>query len=393
VQYRNKLTFLKQRCVPQRLLFLSRKKKIMSQVVLSPDSFAVDLEMNLGRANGNVYQRQPGIPGVNDGQIMVRLKKKRYIIIDYSIKPNEADFHEAELSPHIAIPEGAGQVQCTAPNCSKVGVPVLLYDSEPGEPASLYLRSGLCFQCQRDLNEKRRTDRKRPVKANQQYNVDGPSIIYAIGPSQKKFKLNGKTIHLHSDALIINGSVEGTKHFRDGYGFQEIGVDLHQSVQEAVMDTEQLLHSVSNNNDSAAAATLGGNTELDPDPPPSSVFDMANELLHHHHYHDPDLPSNSEDINILYDKAFQTLNKSIILLSQWKASWDAAIAAAHETVTDPSLADAVASAAAVVAAAADGSDQSGSNMVSLLLAADKRKDDSSDGDEQGHQTVDHHFEV
>jgi hypothetical protein len=70
------------------------------------------------------------------------------------------------------------------------------------------------------------------------------------------------------------------------------------------------------------------------------------------------------------------LSKSIYLLSQWKQSWDSAIAAAvaQETVGDPSLADAVASAAAVVAAATDGQEANSQNMVSLLLAADQRKD-------------------
>jgi hypothetical protein len=101
----------------------------------------------------------------------------------------------------------------------------------------------------------------------------------------------------------------------------------------------------------------------------------------------------SEDISAMYDKAFQSMNKSIFLLSQWKASWDAAVTAAEETVVDPSLADAVASAAAVVAAAADGQDQS-SNMVSLLLAADKGKENpegnteiKEEGDVEGEENA------
>ena len=36
----------------------------------------------------------------------------------------------------------------------------------------------------------------------------------------------------------------------------------------------------------------------------------------------------SEDISTLYEKAFMSLSKGIFLLSQWKASWDSAIAAA-----------------------------------------------------------------
>ncbi len=96
-------------------------------VILPFESFSVDLEHNLGRANGNCYIRKPGIPTVHDGQIMVRLKKKRFIIIDYSIIPTPADSACAAVTPHIRCPVGAGQQECTAANCSKVGVPVCLF--------------------------------------------------------------------------------------------------------------------------------------------------------------------------------------------------------------------------------------------------------------------------
>ena len=39
----------------------------------------------------------------------------------------------------------------------------MLYDSDPTEPMSLYVRGGLCFCCQRALNEKRRTKPKRKL--------------------------------------------------------------------------------------------------------------------------------------------------------------------------------------------------------------------------------------
>lgn len=150
-----------------------------SPVLLPLEDFAEDLEVRLGRANGNVYQRHTGVEGVHDGQVMVRLKKKRFIVIDYSIVPTASDLQAVSFNPHVHIPLGAGRTTCTgkipasggvaggggAPvliPCPKVGVPVLLYDSEPQEPASLYLRSGLCFTCQRNLNEKRRTQRKKP---------------------------------------------------------------------------------------------------------------------------------------------------------------------------------------------------------------------------------------
>jgi hypothetical protein len=96
-------------------------------VVLPFGDFSDDLENNLGRANGNCYQRKPGIPNVHDGQIMVRLKKKRFIVIDYSIVPTPADLACASVISYINIPHGAGTQKCTAANCPKVGVPVCLF--------------------------------------------------------------------------------------------------------------------------------------------------------------------------------------------------------------------------------------------------------------------------
>ena len=156
------------------------------QVHLPLEDFAEDLDLCLGRVNGNIYQRKPGVNGVHDGQVMVRLKKKRFIVIDYGIVPNEHDLQASAMSPHINVPLGGGVTKCTGKvagpvdpanpgatptlvPCKKIGVPILLHDSEPDQPPSLYLRSGLCFICQRNLNEKRRTQRKRPSeRANHQ---------------------------------------------------------------------------------------------------------------------------------------------------------------------------------------------------------------------------------
>ena len=71
-----------------------------TSVVLPIDDFAHDLEYKLGRANGNIFHRIPGVEGLHDGQIMIRLKKKRFIIIDYSIVPNSADIAAAAAMPH-----------------------------------------------------------------------------------------------------------------------------------------------------------------------------------------------------------------------------------------------------------------------------------------------------
>jgi hypothetical protein len=336
------------------------------QVILPVEEFAEDLDNRLGRANGNIFHRRPGIEGIHDGQYMVRLKKKRFIVIDYSIVPTEADLQAANQTPHVSCPPGAGKQKCGTPGCHKVGVPVLLYDSEPNEPSSLYLRAGLCFTCQRNLNEKRRTQRKRPS------DVTRPSVLYSVGPGQKKVKLNGDTVELESDAIILNGPPSGdVKTARDGNGFHEIGIDLSATVRQAKQDTDVLLNSISGNNSVTTAPLTNGTDNCTSEiagvnsDATNAAVDVAAPILNGDH------PPSNADITALYDKAFNSLSKSIYLLTQWKQSWDSALAAAvaQETAGDPSLADAVASAAAVVAAAADGQESNSQNMVSLLLAA------------------------
>ena len=477
------------------------------QVILPMEDFQDDVELRLGRANGNIYHRHQGIEGIHDGQVMVRLKKKRYIVIDYSIIPNEHDLQWAATHPHITIPNGAGKQKCTTLECTKVGVPVCLYDSEPNEPISLYLRAGLCFTCQRNLNEKRRTQRKRPSNQHQQHNHNnmmhnnmnhtnggmmmvhhgdggvgvGSSsstnpLLYGLGMGYKKIKLNnGMSADVNSDTIILNGggqyyyggggggttmtttnnrmttSREGGGY---GYSFDEIGPDLTAAVQEASEDTQRLVaHAISSNptttgmtaaaampvtsagstttdaavdagttasnhmlfsvEDVANAAVeattgiLGGGVVLEDDP--NSIHDhhqqQPDDNSHRHHHHEQqhlqhqasngattsnNQNNNDDDVNVLYDKAFSSLSRSIFLLTQWKQTWDSAIAAAvaQETVGDPSsLADAVASAAAVAAAASDGTDN-----ISLLLAADQRKeefDDENDNDDNDEGIVGH----
>jgi hypothetical protein len=89
------------------------------------------------------------------------------------------------------------------------------------------LRPGMCFTCQRNLNEKRRTERKRvPSSRGGRAGFDddnnhpaggahhafglSPSIIYAFGPSAaKRFKTsNGGILELTHDAVIINAPSE-----------------------------------------------------------------------------------------------------------------------------------------------------------------------------------------
>lgn len=273
------------------------------------------------------------------------------------------------------------------------------------------MRSGLCFTCQRILNEKRRTQRKRksdtvdPTQAGQ-----SPHGAYALGP--KKFKMNGEIMELSSDAIIINGPVEGAKVQGEGYGFQEIGADLQSILRVTTSDADRLISSVTasttgttdNTNSlaiAAAAATAAavaaagetaegsGQVNEDAVSAANAAVEASTSLL------DASAPAqetaapepasapamSSEDIAALYDKAFMSMSKAIFLLSQWKASWDAAIAAAvaQETVGDPGLADAVASAVAVAASSqSEVQDQSTTNMIPLLLAADAKGENGMD---------------
>lgn len=171
--------------------------------------FSHDLEHRLGCANGNCYQRVPGVENVHDGQIMVRLKKKRFIVIDYSIAPNAAEIAAAQNDPHVQVPSGAGVQKCATVNCNKVGIPVCVFDSEPDEPASLYLRSGLCFTCQRALNEKRRTQKKRK------------SDVF--------------------DPLVINGTpLKDVKRHGKGYEYDEIIMDIEKNNTDLLKKTMDL---------------------------------------------------------------------------------------------------------------------------------------------------------
>lgn len=145
----------------------SAKWNIHGSILIRPEEHVEDEITQLGKANGNHYVRKAGVDGVHNGQIMIRLKSKRYIIIDYGYIPSKYDHELVQHHSHISIPPGAGQTLCKTVDCPRVGVPVLLYDSEPHEPMSLYMKGGFCFNCQRALNEKRRTLRKKR-KANSQ---------------------------------------------------------------------------------------------------------------------------------------------------------------------------------------------------------------------------------
>lgn len=316
-----------------------------TSIILPFEEFSVDLEHNLGRANGNCYQRKPGVPNIHDGQIMVRLKKKRFVVLDYSIAPTPSDIALASVTPHIKCPVGAGTAKCTSSlvNCPKIGMPVCLFDSNPDETPSLYLRSGQCFTCQRHLNEKRRTQRKR--KGNvPKTNGPGPDAF-----AQKKIRINDDILHLNSDAIIVNGPLEGTKRHGGGYEYPEIIADLQKLLPT---ETAELFNAMTG---------------------------MALPPSH-----------NSADhvkLDALYNIAFLTVSKGIFLLSQFKNSLENAVAASmvaekatEEVLESTSIADVIASAAAVAAAqsaeeAVPGvqvapGDQASTNIIPLMLATD-----------------------
>lgn len=265
-----------------------------------------------------------------------------------------------ETIQQIKVPAGAGKQKCVSQDCTKVGVPVMLFDSDPEQPLSLYLRSGLCFTCQRLLNEKRRTQRKRKIDPNNPpvHAMDGSMNLppgssehYSMESINKRFRLDGEILDLNPDAIIINGPLDDTKHHQPGYEYPEIGIDLQKITSEVSQDTLELINTVSS----------------------------MNEMPH---------PASEENAHILgmYEKTFVSISKGIFLLNQWRTSWDTTIAnAGNEHALDGSgigdavaTADVVASAAAVAAAQSISEDQSSNNMIPMLLAGGNDKQDEND---------------
>lgn len=315
-----------------------------------PAIFAYDVEQNLGRANGNVYFSKPGIDQVHDGQIMVRLKKKRCIIIDYGLT---AENCERDIAAGAGV-DSKSKI-CNTVNCNKIGVPVLLYDSAPYEPSSLYLRSGLCFTCQRVLNEKRRSQRKR--KGNDCNNVAGSNdrqkekkkqALYDSTSNEYNTRMNlgdiGSSvlymlgsdvpIPVPNDAIIIYGPIGGTKPFGPGYGMKEISKDIRKLSQEIANDSDQLFVAVEN--------ALGASTSTPCNVNQSSTGDSSMSTTNHGTVFGSDLMDLNDDATFgveslptenlssrkvndpeaLYEKTLQDMKKSIFLLTQWKSSWD-----------------------------------------------------------------------
>ena len=191
----------------------------------------------------------------------------------------------------------------------------------------MYLRLGLCFTCQRRLNEKRRTQRKRKGDKTE----DG----------LKKCRLNGQIIDLDPNAVIINGPLEGTKHHGPDYEYPEIMGDLQKIATEMGQGTAFM------------AATMASLSV-----PPQ--HDSAEYI----------------EIEGLHNRLFNSFTKGFYLLSQWKTSLDTAMAnsvaekATEEVLESASMADVVASAAAVAAVqVVEGPDD---QMLPLVLTNDEK---------------------
>ena len=274
-------------------------------ILLDPAELAQDVEHHLGKANGNTYRRQPSVENVHDGQLMVRLKKKRFIIIDYGYVPNATDHEMIRNNPYVTIPEGAGTKKCKEKTCNRIGVPVLLYDSEPDQPPSLYIRTGLCYCCQRNLNEKRRTQRKRKSDGRPigEVRIGGiscasicsvPSSGYMSGRASSSGYMSGRTsrftqadtpVQLSPDAMVINCPVEGTSPHSPTYRCPEIGSDLLRITKELSGETSAIVQ-------------------------------------HSRKRQEGEESSAPETIEQQYKKAFKSAQKATFLLTQWKASYD-----------------------------------------------------------------------
>lgn len=230
---------------------------------------------NLGNANGNSYVRRPG-NAAHDGQIMIRFKQRRVVLIDYGYVPTEQDFEIAKAVPNVCIPRGAGTAICKEHGCDKIGVPVCLHDSAPNEAMCLYLRSGLCFGCQRKLNEKRRTKKKR----KDQPSAAGQGQPMKLEPPVLSGNVSASgTVEINATNIVINGAVGGAQYRGPHYGCQHIGPDVLQTVSELAHQTNTLV----------ATGGVGAPTQ---------------------------------DIDRLYEAALVSASKAAFLLSQWRASYD-----------------------------------------------------------------------
>lgn len=121
----------------------------MSRINYGVDAVKKIIQENLGYQPGHYFHVDMGIPGVHDGQVLLRISDSRTVLLDYGIHPTSEERAEAMKLPHVRILEGSGSEECRTPDCYKVGVPLVLYDSHPQETLnqSILFKTGKCFAC------------------------------------------------------------------------------------------------------------------------------------------------------------------------------------------------------------------------------------------------------
>jgi hypothetical protein len=146
----------------------------------------------------------------------------------------------------------------------------------------LYLRGGLCFGCQRNLNEKRRTQRKRKSDGQLDNEIRiGAGISVGLGSMNGgggRIRYNDQLLELNPVAIIINDPVDGTRTHVPNHR-------CHQIVSELSKDKLSLMHHSS-----------GAQSWSAPTP---------------------------EIINQAHQIAFLSASRATFLHTQWKASFDA----------------------------------------------------------------------
>jgi hypothetical protein len=277
-----------------------------------PADIMDDVNHRLGRANGNVYRRKPGVEGAHDGELMIRLKKKRFIILDYT-------------------PEEGVTKPCNTQGCPKTARPKCVYDSDPDEPKSLYLRSGLCFTCQRSVNEKRRSNRKSGEGAAPNSQRSAAAAAMSSPPSFSSHKgapgatyqhqMSGnKRAHgqvyyqapVNPNAIIIDGPVGGARPADEHYTYSEIGVELQHLTRHLVTEC-----------DSIVAEAAKGKSQGLADP-----SQMSAAVAQGHRAALPGLSRETRDtLEAKYQLALGYAKKGVYQLTQWKSSWEMTLAA------------------------------------------------------------------
>lgn len=248
-------------------------------------------ERHLGKANGNVYHVRPANNGnenfpPNDGVLMVRLKKKRFIVLDYSLGAYSGK-HKAEPQSQNRIPI------CITSDCPKVGIPSLTYDSgDPTESGvSLYLRSGLCFTCQRNLNEKRRTSKKRK------------------SAGENELSSMKKKSHNSIEAMHLQQSIND---FDPAIGDPSLDWESpHISVSTCVADYETLSVALSQLKDATKnVEKLINLSSLVNAPPPDEAIPIVLDK--------PPTTSDRYMLSAYHEKIMLALNRCVESLTEWK---------------------------------------------------------------------------